>query len=161
MYENGHEVTSSFDSQTKGKFPQTLTILSSLLQLLPLSAQESQFNVFLVNTGQIFVTWYCVQTSWLFLHLCFSLICAGIWFDGFCAVKGSHIKLTSLLSTASEKWILNNRNIISIGVLWSLLEWGKSSWMKKPSPTFQILRLKEMVKPALGNYPRDQQKPFE
>lgn len=141
--------------KSQGKFPQPLTILSSLLQLPPLSAQEPQFSVFLVNTGQIFITWYCVQTSWLFLHLCFSLICTGVWFDGFCTVKGSNIKLTSLLSIAPEKWILNNRNIISTGVLWSLLEWGKSSWMKKPSPTFQIrLKAKRDGKTSFKQLPK-------
>jgi len=75
-------------SQTKGKFPQTLTILFSLLQLLLSSAQGSQFNVFLVNTGQIHITRCCVQTSWLFLPLCSSQICTGVCLQlGFCTEK--------------------------------------------------------------------------
>lgn len=154
-------VPQTHPSQPKGKFPQTLTILFSLLQLLLLSAQEPQLNVFLVNTGQIHITRRCVQMSWLLLPLCSSLICTRVCLRlGFCTEKPRI--LNRLLYSAS---LLINE-FLKMGISFPTGPFG-ACWSEgrackgrnhRPHSKYDHSP-RETARPVLNNYPREQQKP--
>lgn len=124
-------------SQTKGKFPQTLTILFSLLQLLLLSAQEPQLNVFLVNIGQIHITQCCVQMSWLLLLLCSSLICTRACLQlGFCTEKPPILNWLLYSVSLLRNESLKMRISFPTGPFGACCSEGRALWRKKPSPPF-------------------------
>lgn len=124
-------------SQTKGKFPQTLTILFSLLQLLLLSAQEPQLNVFLVNIGQIHITQCCVQMSWLLLLLCSSLICTRACLQlGFCTEKPPILNWLLYSASLLRNESLKMRTSFPTGPFGACCSEGRALWRKKPSPPF-------------------------